>query len=110
MKNALLTLIVFSALTSSATALDIKAITAKPTADNPQYKDKKAWPDLVGDEPFLEQKWDKAERLLIWAHPGGKQSRRSPRYDPANPTNWIDAATGKPATGRPHKTALPAMD
>ena len=29
-------------------ALNIKSITSKPTADNPQFKNKEAWPDLVG--------------------------------------------------------------
>ena len=101
MKKTLIVTIAVLVFALRASALDIKAITSKPTADNPQYKDKKAWPDLVGDEYFLKQKWDKAERLLIWAHPGEKQSRRRPRHDPANPTNWIDAATGKPAESVP---------
>ena len=39
-----------------ADALDVKAITAKPTADNPQYASKKAWPMLVGDEYFPKPK------------------------------------------------------
>ncbi|NQT89150.1 hypothetical protein HQ560_20440, partial [bacterium] len=53
----------------SASALDIKAITSKPTADNPQFGDKKAWPMLVGDEYFSKQEWPKT-RVLIWGHPG----------------------------------------
>ena len=97
MKITLLTLVTIFSLALPATGLaaelDIKAITAKPTADNPQYNNKEAWPMLVGDEYFTKQKWDKA-RLLIWAHPGENG-------DPLAPANWIDAATGKPADALP---------
>jgi len=86
-----------------AAVVDIEAITAKPTADNPQYDNKKAWPMLVGDEYFTKQKWDKA-RLLIWGHPGTARKRGAPKIDPKDAANWIDAATGKPAG------AIPDMD
>jgi hypothetical protein len=86
--------------TGEAAELDLKAITAKPTADNPQYKNKKAWPMLVGDEYFPKQEWEKA-RLLIWAHPGKKPGRKGPKIDPMDPANWIDAATGKGADAIP---------
>ena len=68
MKNTLLALITISSFFSfalQASALDVKSITAKPTADNPQYDNRTVWPMLVGDEYFLKQKWSKA-RLLIW--------------------------------------------
>jgi len=86
-----------------AGALDIKAITAQPTADNPQYKNKEAWPMLVGDEYFPKESWPKA-RLLIWAHPGEKERRQGPKFTPLDPACWIDAATGQPAD------AVPDMD
>jgi|GEM_PF-844249 len=84
-----------------ACALDVAAITAKPTADNPQYDNKEAWPDLVGDEYFLKQDWPVA-RLLIWSPPGseeegGKKSSREPN----SPENWINASTGKSAHTAP---------
>jgi hypothetical protein len=87
-------------VTGLAAELNIKAITAKATADNPQYKNKEAWPDLVGDEYFLKQEWPKA-RLLIWAHAGKVQKRSDPKIDPKDPVNWIDAATGKAADASP---------
>jgi len=100
MKKTLIVTIAVLGIALQASALDIKAITSKPTAHNPQYKNKEAWPDLVGDEYFLKQKWKKA-RLLIWAHPGKAQKRRVPKLDPKDPANWIDAATGKPADSVP---------
>ena len=83
-------------------ALNIKAITAKPTADNPQYGDKKAWPTLVGDEYFQKTKWTKA-RLLIWNINGSAKNIRGRRggLDGRAAENWIDAATGKPAKSVP---------
>ncbi len=86
-----------------ASALDVSAITSKPTAHNPQFNSKKAWPDLVGDEYFLKEKWPKA-RVLLWAHAGKSFGRSDPRPDPLDPNSWIDAATGKPAD------AMPDMD
>ena len=86
--------------TGQAAGLDIKALTVKPTADNPQYGDKKAWPMLVGDEYFPKQKWP-AARLLIWGHPGKAQKRGGPKINPMAPANWIDAATSKPAGAIP---------
>ena len=82
---------------------DIKAITAKPTANSPQYGDKKVWPMLVGDGYFLKQKWAKG-RTYIWnvkkSSEAGKGSRRR-GPDGSDPGNWIDTATGKPATELP---------
>ncbi|MHC4201431.1 MAG: hypothetical protein ACYSU0_15685 [Planctomycetota bacterium] len=103
MKATLVVLTAILGIVLPAHALDIKAITAKPTADNPQCDNKKAWPMLVGDEYFQKQKWPKA-RLLIWSRPGEKSNRRGPKIDPMNPASWIDAATGKPAD------AIPDMD
>lgn len=80
MKTTLFIIVTTLSFALQASALDTKSITAKPTADNPQYDNKKAWPDLVGDEYFLKQKWPKA-RLLIWAHPGKKA-------DLLDPANW----------------------
>ena len=99
MKKTLFVIIASFAFALPASALDIKAITARPTADNPQFKDKKAWPRLVGDEYFPKQKWEKA-RLLIWGRPGEKATRKA-KIDPKDPANWIDAATGKPASAIP---------
>ena len=103
MKTTLFVLITVSGFALPADALDLKAITAKPTADNPQYKNKEAWPDLVGDEYFPKQEWPKA-RLLIWGHAGVVPKRSDPKIDPKDPANWIDAATGKAAD------AIPDMD
>ena len=100
MKKTLIVVIAVLGFAMPASALDIDAITAKPTADNPQYDNKKAWPDLVGDEYFPKQEWPKA-RLLIWAHAGKEQKRRGPKIDPMDPVNWIDAATGKAADASP---------
>jgi len=103
MKKTLFVLIASFGFALPASALDIAAITAKPTADNPQYDDKEAWPMLVGDEYFPKQEWPKT-RVLIWGHPGKVQERGGPKIDPMDPANWIDAATGKPAD------AIPDMD
>jgi len=83
-----------------AHALDVKAITAKPTADNPQFANKQTWPDLAGDEYFLKTTWPKA-RLLIWPHAGRSFGRGEPKPDPLDPASWIDAATGQPASTLP---------
>ena len=98
-KKTLLTLIAVFGLALQADALDLKAITSKPTAHNPQFDNKKTWPGLVGDEYFQKQTWKKA-RLLIWAHPGKNPGRRAP-LNPMTPANWIDATTGKPAVSLP---------
>ena len=103
MKSRLLVIIAVIGLASQAYGLDIKAIVAKPNAGNPQFDNKTAWGGLVGDEYFLKQKWGKV-RLLIWAGVGKVVKRGGPRIDSLSPANWIDAATGKPAT------ALPDMD
>ncbi len=88
--------------TGQATELDIKAITAKPAAHNPQYDNKEVWPTLVGDEYFQKQTWEK-KRLLIWNIHGKAEMIRGRRggLDGRNPTNWINAATGKPAESIP---------
>ena len=80
-------------------AMDIKAIAAKATADNPQYKNKKAWPMLVGDEYFTKQKWPR-KRLLIWNVAEMTKSVRG-QANGLQPENWIDAATGRPAETPP---------
>ena len=69
-----------------ASALGIGAITAKPTAGNPQYQNKEAWPTLVGDEYFTKEKWPDA-RLLIWARAETTPARGEPRLDIADPAN-----------------------
>jgi len=94
MKKIVFAMVALLGVTQPVHALDIGAITAKPTADNPQYDNKAAWPDLVGDEYFTKQDWPNA-RLLIWAHAGTTPTRGAPRLDFADPANWIDAATGK---------------
>ncbi|MBT3202037.1 MAG: hypothetical protein HN350_19215 [Phycisphaerales bacterium] len=103
MKNTLLALITISSFFSfalQASALDVKSITAKPTADNPQYDNRTVWPMLVGDEYFLKQKWSKA-RLLIWSPPGSEDGKKKSSREQNIPANWIDAATGKPAVTAP---------
>jgi hypothetical protein len=103
MYKPLPTLIVLC-LASWAQALDIPAITAKATAHNPRYADKEIWPDLVGDEYFQKQAWEPAS-VYVWdvqksiAATNGARRLRSP--DATDPSNWIDAATGKPATKLP---------
>ena len=98
-----LVLIAVLSLVVPTAALDIKEITAQPTADNPQFSNKQVWPALVGDEYFLKEKWPQA-RLLIWAYPGVSESRQGPKLLTVDPACWIDAATGKPAD------AIPDMD
>jgi len=103
MKTALFALIAIIGFALPTHALDLKAITSKPTADNPQFANKQAWPDLVGDEYFLKQQWPKA-RLLIWAPPTPDQIEAKGRPKPIDkndPANWLDAATGKPADAPP---------
>jgi len=104
MKTTLFALTAIFGIALQASALDVKAITAKPTAANPQYKNKKAWPMLVGDEYFQKQEWGK-DRTYIWNVQKNieakKQSRRRYSPDATDPGNWIDAATGKPATELP---------
>ena len=106
---ALIAVVCLAPLTSRtlpASELDIGAITAKPTADNPQYENKEAWPTLVGDEYFTKEKWPKA-RLLIWARADAAHGRGEPRPDVADPANWIDASTGKtPDAGPDMETDL----
>jgi len=89
---------------AAAAELDMQSITAKPTAANPQYKDKTAWPMLVGDEYFLKAKWEKG-RTYVWNVPksieAAKQSGRRRGPDGSDPSNWINTATGKPATALP---------
>ena len=103
MKPTLFVLVTVVGIVLPANALDLKAITAKPTADNPHYGDKEAWPMLVGDEYFTKQKWDEG-RTYIWnvqkSIEASKQSRRR-GPDGSDPGNWIDAATGKAATELP---------
>jgi len=105
LETTLLVLIAIVGIVLPANALDLKAITAKPTADNPQFGDKKAWPMLVGDEYFRKQKWGKG-RTYIWnvqkSIEENKGSRRRRGVsDATDPGNWTDAATGKPATELP---------
>ena len=65
MKKMLPVIVAVLGFALPASGLDVKAITARPTADNPQFKNKKAWPMLVGDEYFLKQKWEKG-RTYVW--------------------------------------------
>jgi len=103
MKKTLFILMACFGFALPASAMDVGAITAEPTADNPRFDNKDAWPMLVGDEYFTKQKWDTA-RVLIWGHPDMVQRRGGPKIDPKDPANWIDAATGRPAD------AIPDMD
>ena len=105
MKTTLLVFVTVFGIALPASALDIKAITAKPAAENPQYENKKVWPMLAGDEYFLKQKWEKG-RVYIWnVQKSIEENKRSRRRrgvaDATDPGNWIDAATGKPATELP---------
>ena len=98
MKTTLCVLVAVLGIALPAEALDLKAIASKPAAHAPRFDDKQAWPNLVGDEYFLKQKWPKG-RVLIWPHAGKSFSRSDPKPDPLDPGSWIDAATGKPADG-----------
>ena len=104
MKTTLLILMTIIGIALPVEALDIKAITGKPTSGNPQFKNKEAWPMLAGDEYFQKEKWQKS-RVLIWnvnkSSEANKQSRRRGVADATDPGNWIDAATGKFATELP---------
>jgi len=104
MKKILFFIVTVCSFALPAAAMDIKAITAKLTAGNPQYKNKKVWPTLVGDEYFSKEKWEKG-RTYIWnvkkSLEASKGSRRRRGPDGSDPGNWIDAATGKPATELP---------
>ncbi|MCX6877141.1 MAG: hypothetical protein NTW21_25525 [Verrucomicrobia bacterium] len=103
MKIALYVMVAILGCASPAGALDLKEITSKPTAGNPQFANKEVWPNLAGDEYFLKEKWPQA-RLLIWAYPGKSERRQGPKLLTVDQACWIDAATGKPAD------AIPDMD
>jgi len=103
MNKKLPSLFALLGLALPASALDVSAILSKPTANNPQFGNKEAWPNLVGDEYFRKQKWPKG-RVLIWAHASKSFGRSDTKPDPLDPASWIDAATGKPAD------AMPDMD
>jgi len=104
MKKTLIVAIAVFGFGVQAGALDIDSVTAKPTANNPQYQNKEAWPMLVGDEYFTKQKWEEG-RTYIWnvekSIEATESSRRRRGPDATDPNNWIDAATGKPATELP---------
>jgi len=74
---------------------------AKATAGDPNFDDKAVWP-LTGKEKFLGETWP-ATRLLVWAHPGesGGDGGRGVKHQVFTASNWIDAATGKPASKLP---------
>ena len=99
MKKALISAIAIVGYALPAGALDVEAITAKPTADKPRFENKGAWPMLVGDEYFTKEKWPEA-RLLIWNMDGAAKARRG-EANGRKPEDWIDAATGKPAETPP---------
>ena len=84
-------------------AMDLNAITAKPTADNPQFENKEAWPMLVGDEYFAKQKWDEGRTLILNTELllQDVQRERVLKLDCSVPSSWINAATGKPAVSMP---------
>jgi hypothetical protein len=73
-----------------------------PSAHAPRFEDKKLWPNLTGKEYFTSEKWP-AATVLVWAHPGesGGGKTRATKHDPFDPANWIDEASGKPATSLP---------
>jgi hypothetical protein len=73
---------------------------AAATAWEPRFDDKALWPQLTGKEKFLKEPWPKG-RMYVWATPGKDgdlHGRRRTSLDPTKPAQWIDAATGKPAT------------
>ena len=101
-KTTLQVLIAVCSLALPVCAMDIEAITARPTADNPRFDNEEAWSVLVGDEYFTKENWPEATRLLIWGLVD--ENGRSKNGDPRIAANWTDAATGKPAE------TLPDMD
>ena len=104
MKKTLFVLAAVLGFALPTNALDIGTIIAKPAADNPRFEDKEAWPMLVGDEYFRKQKWEEG-RTYIWnvqkSLEAAEASDRRHGPDATDPSNWIDAATGKPATELP---------
>jgi hypothetical protein len=42
---------------------------AEPSAHDPQFNNKTAWPALTGKEYYIKQEWP-AGRLYVWAKPG----------------------------------------
>jgi hypothetical protein len=81
-----------------AATADVKSY-ATASAHEPNFADRKLWPNLVGPEAFTTQNWPKG-RLLVWAHPGQSGSVKggtpSAKLDSTDPANWLE--DGKPAT------------
>lgn len=75
-----------------------------PTAGSPQFDQREIWPDLVGDEYFLNEQWPAPTRVLVWAHPDEGNGKDPSKHDHMEPANWIDAATGRPAGDLPDET------
>jgi len=103
MKKSLIVAIAVLGFALPAVAMDIKAVTAKPTADNPQYENKEAWPMLVGDEYFPKQKWEKGRVLILNLEMLLKEAKdnRPQKLVCSDPSTWINAETGKPAESMP---------
>lgn len=81
------------------------------TAHEPNFADTKLWPRLSGKEYFLKTTFPKT-RVLVWSKPGQSADQNSP-LNPLDPKNWIDQATGQPATALPDidtDVVVPAAD
>jgi hypothetical protein len=85
------------------------ALAEQPSAQAPNFDDKKLWTGLSGKEGFVTQKWEKAP-LYTWGLPGktaldrqGRKNNVSRNRDPGPdrelPENWL--LDGKPATTMP---------
>jgi len=87
----------------AAWALDIRAVTDKPTADDPQYENEEAWPMLLGDEYFPKQKWEKGRVLILNLEMLLEEGKgnRAQKLLCSDPSTWINASTGKAAVSMP---------
>lgn len=90
-----------------ALAADVASAEVGPGTHAPDYENQQLWPNLSGEEYFLDEQWPEA-RLLVWRHPGtsdsGRQAQRRDEaqgdLDPMDPANWLVDGE-RPATEPP---------
>jgi hypothetical protein len=68
----------------------------EPTAHDPQYDNRKFWPESVKKTAYHKQQWPKAT-LMVWA----KTDKRYVTVNPRDPSNWL--IDGKPANRLPDR-------
>lgn len=73
---------------------------AEATAWKPGFDGKALWPEIDGKEAFTKETWEPPEHLYTWLHPGesAEKGGRNAKHDPWEAKNWLDSATGKPAS------------